>query len=268
MFAVLLCCALFAEPSKDAEPSKAQLDLLKTFRAEFISITPGKGKFPRTFQMGNASGGPTESPVHEVTMSYDFAVGKYEVPQNLWLVIMEKNPSRWKGQRNSVEMLSFAEAEDFCRRTTRLMRFAKLIEADDVVRLPTEAEWEYVARAGTKTAYSFGSDAKEHVKFAWSTENAAGNDPPVGAKLPNPWGLHDVHGYLWEWCLDVWHPDYRGAPADGSAWLTGGDAGKGVARSGSWKDAPAKLTSSFRQSFPRDTRDDALGLRCVIAKSR
>ena len=90
-----------------------------------------------------------------------------------------------------------------------------LIGGDQEIRLPTEAEWEYTARAGSTTTYSFGDDVKQLGDYAWSTENAAGNDPPVGAKKPNAWGLYDVHGYLWEWCQDHAHADYRGAPQDG-----------------------------------------------------
>jgi formylglycine-generating enzyme required for sulfatase activity len=244
------------------------MELLKTFRAEFIEITPGVGKYPKSFRMGRDGGEKEELPAHSVTFDHGFSIAKYEVPQNLWTAVMGENPSRWKGARNSVEMLSFAEAQDFCRKATDLMRTAKLIAANETIRLPSEAEWEYAARAGTKSLYSFGDDRTELGKYGWSTENAAGNDPPVGAKQPNPWGLYDVHGYLWEWCLDPWHPDYRGAPVDGSTWEAGGDKSLGVARGGSWKNTGDKLTSSHRQSFPRDARDDALGLRCVLARPR
>jgi len=229
--------------------------LLKTFREEFVAITPGKNGFPASFEMGG---------VHKVTLARDFFVAKYEVPQNLWESVMGGNPSRWKGARNSVEMLSFEEAESFCRKATELLRRAKLIEADQVVRLPSEAEWEYVARAGTKTSYSFGDDVKDLDAHAWHTGNAAGNDPPVGAKKPNPWGLYDIHGYLWEWCADVWHDTVEGAPADGAARTGTGD--RRVLRGGSWKDGAEKLRSSYRRSAAAGLRDDAVGLRCVLAK--
>jgi formylglycine-generating enzyme required for sulfatase activity len=179
---------------------------------------------------------------------------------------MGSNPSKWKGPRNSVEMLSFEEAEDFCRKATGLMRAARLIEPNQVIRLPSEAEWEYVARAGTTTAYSFGDDLADLGQYGWFTGNAAGNDPPVGAKKPNAWGLYDVHGYLWEWCADSWHDSYEGAPVDGSAWTTGGDSKRRVLRSGSWKDQAASLSSSFRRPADKDLRDDAVGLRCVLAE--
>ena len=110
---------------------------------------------------------------------------------------------------------------------------------------PSEAEWEYATRAGTASVYSFGDDPTALGDYGWSTHNAAGNDPPVGAKKPNAWDLYDVHGYLWEWCADPWHDDYAAAPTDGSAWTTAGDADRRVLRSGSWKDPAAKLTSSL-----------------------
>jgi len=240
--------------------------LLKTFRDEFVAITPGENGVAASFSMGNASGAENERPVHEVTIKYSFQIARYEVPQNLWEAVIGENPSRWKGPRNSVEMLSFTHALEFCRKTTELLRGAKLIDADQIIRLPSEAEWEYVARAGTKTAYSFGDDAKELGAYAWFTGNAAGNDPAVGAKKPNPWKLFDVHGYLWEWCADAWHDTYTGAPADGSAWTRGGDSQRRVLRGGSWQDTAEKLTSSFRRAAPIKLQDDGVGLRCVLAR--
>jgi formylglycine-generating enzyme required for sulfatase activity len=180
---------------------------------------------------------------------------------------MGSNPSRWKGPRNSVEMLSWEEARMFCRRATELMQAAGLIEKEQRIRLPTEAEWEYVARAGTQTRFSFGDEVTSLDDYAWHTGNAAGNDPPVGAKKPNPWGLYDVHGYLWEWCADAaWHDDYRNAPGNGSGWDDGGDPQRRVLRGGSWKDDAELLASSYRRAEAADLRDDAIGLRCVLAE--
>jgi len=208
----LACALLLVLPSA----SQDQPALLKTFREEFVPIKA--------------------EPAYQVA--------KYEVPQNLWESVMGANPSKWKGHRNSVEMLSFDEAVGFCRKATELLRAAKLIDPTQVVRLPTEAEWEYVARAGTKTKYSFGDDEKDLGDYGWFHGNAAGNDPPVGAKKPNPWGLYDVHGYLWEWC-------------DGH-----------VIRGGSWKDEAKDLTSSSRREVAADLKDDAVGLRCILATEK
>ena len=271
-------CILLILATALAINDDAQLQRLKTFREEFVAITPGKGKFPASFLMGSKSAGA--SPMHRVTFDYSFHVAKYEVPQNLWQAVMGSNPSRWKGQRNSVENLSYTEAVAFCEKATGLMRAAKLIGKDEEIRLPSEAEWEYFARAGTKTKYSFGDDEADIDAYAWSTRNAAGNDPAVGVLKPNPWGLYDIHGYLWEFCSDVGHATYQGAPDDGSSW--GNDSktetenpalGKPgreshVIRGGSWKDAAEKLACGYRSLASYSTRDDAIGLRCVLAKVR
>ena len=125
-----------------------------------IEITPGRGKFPQSFQMGSADGPAAEKPRHEVTLKHSFSIAKYEVPQNLYEAVMGENPSRWKGPRNSAEMMTWRDAEEFCRKLSARLREAKLIAAEEDIRLPSEAEWEYCCRAGTETAYSFGDEAR------------------------------------------------------------------------------------------------------------
>jgi gluconolactonase len=250
-----------------ADPSPAQVELLKTFREEFVAITPGEGKFPQSFVLGNDQSDDTrQRPAVKITFDYPFAMAKYEVPQNLWEAVMGSNPSRWKGARNSAEMFSFEEAEAFCRKTTELMRQAKLIKATEVIRLPSEAEWEYSARAGTTTRYSFGDDVKLVDQYGWHNENAAGNDPPVGAKKPNPWGLYDVHGYLAEFCSDQWNEVHCASPADGSPRTEVGNPKRRVLKGGSWKTPPNMLESAARMPIDLDKKDDAVGLRCVLAE--
>lgn len=255
-------------------------ELLKRFNDEFVAIAPGEKSvdgsitFPAKFRMGSDQA-PNEMPAHEVTLKHRFSIAKYEVPQNLYEAVMGANPSKWKGPRNSVEMFSWQEARDFCKKITDLMRAEKLLGDDEAIRLPTEAEWEYCCRAGTTTVYSFGDSATKDGDagnkasilndFGWHTGNAAGNDPPVGAKKSNAWGLYDFHGYLWEFVEDSWHDNYEGAPTDGRAW-TDGAPKKIVIRSGSWKDHYSKLTSSARKSLPPTEGDDAIGFRCVKAK--
>jgi formylglycine-generating enzyme required for sulfatase activity len=246
-----------------AQAAPADAALLKTFRDEFVRITPGTEPFPAEFGMGgDVAGG---APAVRVRLAKPFAIAKYEVPQNLWEAVTGANPSKWKGPRNSVEMLSYADAVEFCKRATARMRELQLIGPTQEVRLPSEAEWEYCTRAGTTTKYSFGDDPAQVDKYGWHTGNAAGNDPPVGAKAPNPWGLYDVHGYLWEWCGDVWGDSVAGLPPDGTP-RADGDAQFGVLRSGSWKDATDKLSSDFRLRVAREVRDDAVGLRCVLTE--
>lgn len=263
MNTLLVLCALIG-----AEPAAAQQELLQTFRAEFVQITPGQGEFPGEFQMGRDDGPQHEAPAHVVKLSEPFGMARYEVPQNLWEAVMGNNPSRWKGPRNSVELVNFNEANEFCDKVTEQLRAAKLIGPKDVVRLPTEAEWEYCARAGSRTLYSFGDDSQHLGQYGWFTGNAKGNDPPVGAKKPNAWQLYDMHGYLWEWTLDDWHAGYGDAPTNGVAWTAKAKSSiaAGVLRSGSWKDDVDQLTSSTRRKAERELRDDAVGLRCVLVE--
>lgn len=263
--------ALFAA---DPEPTAAQKGLLVTFDEEFVRITPGEGAFPATFRMGSADGPKSEQPVREVRLSRPFSMAKYEVPQNLYEAVMGVNPSRWKGPRNSVELMTVADAEEFCARATRLLRSMGRLTDKEEIRLPSEAEWEYCARAGTTTAYSFGDEARKEGDtankatlldpYAWHTGNAAGNDPPVGALQPNAWGLYDMHGYLWEFTRDGWSDTHEGGPVDGAARPVGKD-GRRVLKSGSWKDRYDQLRSASRRPLAADGKDDAVGFRCVKA---
>lgn len=239
--------------------------LLDTFLKEFVTLTPGRGNFPASFTMGSTGNGRAEEkPAHKVAFAQPLAMAKYEVTQELYEKVMGKNPSRWKGRRNSVEMVNWQEARDFCTRVTALLHENKLVATDLAVRLPSEAEWEYACRAGTTAPYSFGARAEDLKDYAWFKGNAKGEDPPVGKKKPNGWGLYDMHGYVWEWCQDAWHPSYEGAPSEGKAWEAA-DATERVARGGSWADSAEWCRSAARQKFAADHRSDALGFRCVLA---
>lgn len=270
--------SISAEPSQPSTFETPRAELLKTFVSEFVAITPGTGMFPASFEMGADAGPEAERPAHQVTMKRPFAIARYEVTQNLYAAVMGDNPSRWKGPRNSAEMFTWSEAVSFCEKATILLREADLIGDDEVIRLPSEAEWEYCCRAGTSTRYSFGDharrdgdkDAKATLldEFAWHTGNAAGNDPPVGALKPNAWGLYDFHGYLWEFVQDEWSGDYSGAPTDGSARASDSSATlRHVVRGGSWRERFDRLTSTARMPVASDFRRDDVGFRCVRAKT-
>jgi formylglycine-generating enzyme required for sulfatase activity len=249
-----------------ADPETPADRILKLFADEFVPLTPGKDKFPATFRMGSTGDAPdSEKPAHDVTLRYPFAVARYEVTQELYETVMGGNPSKWKGHRNSVEMVTWTDAGDFCRKATTELRRRKLLPESEVIRLPSEAEWEYACRAGTKTAYSFGDKAEDLKDYAWFKGNSKGEDPPVGKKKANPWGLSDMHGYVWEWCQDAWHPDYKGAPADGSAWDEK-DAKEHVIRGGSWADNAESCRSGFRDHRKTGNKDDTIGFRCVRAE--
>lgn len=213
--------------------------------AELVSIEPGTGGFPRSVDVGSGKEAVALAPAGP------FRIGKVEVPQDLYAFVMGANPSRWRGPRNAVEMVAYADAVRFCARLTSLARDRKLIGDDVEVRLPTEVEWEYACRAGQVTAYCFGDDAAKLGDYAWYSGNAAGNDPPVGAKKPNAWDLFDMHGYLWEWCQAE-----EGAEAVSRT---------GPVRGGAWTAPADQCRSSARRLVPLATKAPDVGLRVVVA---
>lgn len=227
-----------------ADAQVPELDeLLARFVQEFVSLAPGTGSFPAEYYHGPP--GKRE----RVKMSTPFRIAKYELPQNLYEAVMGENPSRWKGPRNSVEMVGWDEASAFCEKVTRLLRDRKLIRETEAVRLPTEREWEYACRAGSTSAYSFGDRVEDLDVHAWFSGNAAGNDPPVGAKKPNAWGLYDMHGYVWEWCRDA--ESKSEMPIRGGAWTSKAD----------------DCRSDSIRRVPRATRMADIGFRCVLSDS-
>src|SRR5690606_35512407 len=128
-----------------------------------------------------------------------------------------------------------------------------------------EAEWEYACRARTTTHFSFDGDKSKLGDYAWYASNSGGKTHPVRQKQPNAWGLYDMHGNVWEWCEDVWHDSYTGAPTDGSAWLTGGDQTRRVLRGGSWLDGfPWFLRSASRNGDAAGLRGVYLGFRFAL----
>ncbi|WP_394697693.1 formylglycine-generating enzyme family protein [uncultured Methanomethylovorans sp.] len=175
---------------------------------EFVLIPSGE------FEMGSDDLDPYETPVHEVTIENAYYLGKYEVTQEQWVEIMGANPSKFEGDNNPVEYVSWDDVQEFVKKLN-----AK--EGTDKYRLPSEAEWEYACRAGTITKYSFGDDESILGHYAWYYDNSGYETHPVGQKRPNPWGLYDMHGNVAEWVQDELHDSYNGAPTDGSAWEDG-----------------------------------------------
>ena len=125
----------------------------------------------------------------------------------------------------------------------------------------TEAEWEYACRAGGEMAYPWGNDPTKLKDHAWYWINARGRSQPVGGKQPNAFGLHDMHGNVWEWVEDVWHQTYDGAPGDGSAWIDGGDQSKRARRGGDWGSKERYLRCTVRSGYRADRRSDTTGVR-------
>ena len=195
-------------------------------------------------------GEDNEKPQHRVNIQ-SFAIGKYEVTQEQWFAVMGNNPSSNKGRTLPVENVSWDDSQLFVQKLSQ--------KIGKKYRLPTEAEWEYAARAGSTTTYPWGnSDAELHV-YAWFSAIANATNP-VGLKKPNQFGLYDMMGNVWEWTQDCWNPGYSGAPTDGSAW-TGGDCSRRVLRGGSWYVIPQGLRSAVRNWNSTAVRDSYSGFR-------
>ena len=261
----LTLLAMTPSPSSTKDPdTDAKNKILRLFLSEFVELTPGKGKFPASFTMGSDGDAPdTEKPAVKVKFAAPFSMARYEVTQELYEAVMGKNPSRWRGVRNSVEMVSWDDANLFCRKATAALCELKQLSDKEEIRLPSEAEWEYACRAGTTTPSSFGDKEADLKEYAWFKGNSKGEDPPVGKKKPNAWGLYDMHGYVWEWCADVWNPTHEGADTTGKPRT--GKRDKCVIRGGSWTDDADSARSAFRAGKAIDTKSDAIGFRCVKA---
>ncbi|MEH2337074.1 SUMF1/EgtB/PvdO family nonheme iron enzyme [Nostoc sp.] len=219
-----------------------------------------------TFMMGSPEGEAErykdESPQHQVKVS-GFFMGKYEITQAQYQAIMGSNPSSFKGEKRPVETVSWDDAVEFCKKLSH--------KKGKTYRLPSEAEWEYACRAGTKTPFYFGET------ITTDLVNYDGNAPygsapkgeyrqktiDVGKFPPNSFGLYDIHGNVWEWCLDVYNDNYQGAPKDGSVWMTGKDNNKNLLRGGSWIYNAMHCRSAVRAGYARAFLDHNVGFRVV-----
>lgn len=168
---------------------------------------------------------------------------------------MGSDPSYFKGNDLPVERVSWNDVREFIKKLNER-------EGTEKYRLPSEAEWEYAARGGTATRYSFGDDESELDEYGWYYENSNYETHPIGQKKSNPWGLYDMHGNLCEWVQDKWHDSYEGAPADGSAWEGGGSVAC-LIRGGSWLLNAVDCRSADRGYFGPVNRDSFLGFRLV-----
>ena len=248
-------------------PAKAQApkEITNSIGIKLVLVPKG------TFMMGSPESeqGRNENETqHEVTISKDYYLGVYEVTQAQYEKVMGKNPSYFQGavvgNENAdlpVEMVSWDDAVEFCKKLSELPDEKK---AGRVYRLPTEAEWEYACRAGSKTAYSFDDEEGLLPEHGWFNRNSSNRTHTVGLLEPNAWGLYDMHGNVWEWCSDCYEEYPKGAVSD----PTGPKEGSyRVLRGGCWNDEAAYCRSAFRIRLDPSYRSNILGFRLALSPS-
>jgi formylglycine-generating enzyme required for sulfatase activity len=219
-------------------------------KMDFVHVRPG------SFMMGSEKGEADEKPVHEVRITKPFYMGIYEVTQAQWKAVMGDNPSNFKGDDLPVEQVSWEDCQQF------LAKLKEKAGQGMICRLPTEAEWEYACRAGSRTEYCFGDDEGALGEYAWFNLNSGTH--PVGQKKPNAWGLYDMHGNVWEWCAD-WYNEryYANSPTDDPK---GPDFGPvRVLRGGSWDDFAGRVRSAYRSRPLPLGRYCSIGCRVVMS---
>jgi formylglycine-generating enzyme required for sulfatase activity len=261
------------EPFVLTAQSESTLSPLSSFKecAEDVScpemIVAPAGQFLMGSEQLGAAGAveggavsAAEGPPHKVIFANPFAVSRFEVTLEEWRVcvsygdcVLRIGNNTWEGERQPVIEVTWNDAQRYVAWLSRM--------TGRTYRLLSEAEWEYAARAGTTTAYSFGDDPAGLGEYAWYLSNSALQTHPVGQKKANPWGLFDIHGNVREWIEDCFHKDYAGAPTDGSAWTTGGDCSMRMIRGGSWRGQAPMLSSAHRVGSPVELRNGGTGVR-------
>ena len=260
-------------PVAAARESDTPRELVTKSGVKMILVPRGE------FTMGYEKGNPDEAPAHRVTLSA-FLMDTYEVTHELLVQAQLPNPSHWQDHpRKPVERIRWRDAKQYCNERSLLEGLKPCYNEKTVdwecdfsasgYRLPTEAEWEYAARAGADAPYDFGAVDKLR-QYAWFAENAGERTHAVGDKKPNRWGLHDLYGNVSEWCEDVYDPAYyQTSPAmDPPGARSSGKDVLRVMRGGSWKSSAAMCRATFRQGQRTGDSDacfftDYCGFRCV-----
>jgi len=251
-----------AELAKKAEEDRLAAEAKKAAEQRIAALKPEMVVIPAgSFMMGSQSAflfsrdkNPEEKPQHLVKIT-SFLMGKTEVTQGQWSAVMGSNPSRFSdcGDTCPVENVSWNDAQDFIRKLNQL--------TGQNYRLPSEAEWEYSARAGTTSEWSFGNDESKLGNYAWYARNSNFQTEAVGRTMPNAFGLYDMHGNVWEWVEDCWHATYIDAPSNGIPWTTFCSDDYRVLRGGSWNNETALLRSAYRNGSSARYGRSSFGFR-------
>ena len=248
-------------PEITKSPSTYQERLPHGIILELMNIPTG------SFIMGSIKGDSREKPQHQVTINKSFYLGKYPITQEQYQAVMKTNPSGFKEDgKLPVEQVSWQEAMRFCLKLSQI--------TNKKYRLPSEVEWEYTCRAGTTGRFYFGKRNLED--YTWFGGNSHRRTHRVGQQLPNQWGLYDMCGNVWEWCLDPWHDNYKGAPNDQRVWDEESlyeeqnisellnDSKMRVLRGGSCFSSIHHLHSAFRCANNPDYLINTAGFRVVL----
>ena len=219
---------------------------------EMVKVEGGTFMMGATSEMKNPNS--NEKPVHQVTLTNDYYMGKYEVTQALWQAVMGSNPSEYKGDNFPVETVSWNDCQKFISKLNSL--------TGRMFRLPTEAEWEYAARGGKESRGYQYSGSSNISDVAWYDENSGSKTHPVGTKQANELGIYDMTGNVWEWCSD-WYSSYSSSSQTNP---TGSDSGSArVSRGGGWNCNASYCRLSVRFYYTPDFRLDILGLRLALS---
>jgi formylglycine-generating enzyme required for sulfatase activity len=243
---VVLATILLAVQAQSGEPPK---DFTNSIGMKFKLIPAGEFLMGAPAADSNAL--EDERPQHIVRITRPLYLGATEVTQKQYLRVMNANPSRTQNNTLPVDGVSWNDAVEFCRRLSKI--------DGRIYRLPTEAEWEYACRAGSKTHFSSADGGKGLRDIAWFKENSEGNTHTVGSKKPNAWGLHDMHGNVLEWCSDSYRSDYYSDSPTGDPRGTGADYDNRVCRGGNFAFPANHCRSSARFHFPKEFRTSKLG---------
>jgi formylglycine-generating enzyme required for sulfatase activity len=231
--------------------------------AGFVWVSGGRFTMgsPATEQARTSAEGPQT----EVTLTKGFYLGQHEVTQGEYRVVIGSSPSAFTGDTNlPVEQVSWYEATNYCGQLTARERTAGRISTNWAYRLPTEAEWEYACRAGTTNRFYYGDDPTYSLlgNYAWYVMNSGSTTHPVGQKQPNPWGLRDMSGNVWEWCSD-WDGDYPGGSVSDPTGPTSGSWR--VIRGGGWLAVSMNCRSAYHNNASSSFSSSDIGFRVVLA---
>jgi len=242
-------------PAKTDSSAEGKPFAIADLSLEMLWVKPG------TFEMGSPTteaGRRSSEAEHNVTLTKGFYLGQYEVTQTQWEKVMGDNPSHFKGANRPVEKVSWTEVTSFCEKLTEMEREAGRLPAGMAYQLPTEAQWEYACRAGTKTAFFFG----DSLTFGQANiRGGPGETTDVGKYPANEWGFHDMHGNVWEWTAD-WYEEYTsGAVSDPVGPAVGSLR---VTRGGSWFLEAGYARSADRGRLEPALSDYSLGFRLSL----